>query len=80
MSRVKILLWQDEPSNPDGYPPLWPSQVFALAEEDPAPEVPWLEMTDAEYDAYREAHQPDMDAWQADWNAAHPPVIPGDNI
>lgn len=77
--RLQVLLWQDESANPDGYPALWPAQVYELLEEESAL-APWIEMSDTEYDAYKEAHQSEFDAWYDAWNAAHPPQVPGDDI
>lgn len=64
--------------NPEGLPGAWPAEVIELGEGTDLPEGPWTLMTVAEYEAYREQHQAEYDAW-VEANTV-PPSIPGDDI
>lgn len=61
---VKVLLFKDASSNPDGLPTDWPAQVVQVKEGEKVA-APWVEMTKNEYESYRKRLQPKYDAWQA---------------
>lgn len=66
---LKVLLYKDAPSNPDGLPDNWPAVANPLGEgEQVSP--PWLEMTPEAYAAHRGTYQAEYDAWAAGVEAA----------
>lgn len=70
--RLAVLLYGDT-ANEDGLPAAWPCQVLPLTEEAPAPQAPWIEMTEESLEQYRADHQAEYDAWVESLN---PPQTP----
>lgn len=62
MSNVAVLLHADA-DNPLGVPAMWPASVRPLAANEVV-QYPEIEMTIAQYEAYRAEHQAEYDAWE----------------
>lgn len=67
---LKVLLWANVDSNPDGVPDVWPAAVNASMQSEEV-QAPWVKMTVAEYEAYKATHQVAYDAWAATPDSAH---------
>ena len=52
--KLNVLFYSDAP-NPRSLPADWPAEVREVADNAPAPALPWVEMTLNQYTAYRAA-------------------------
>ena len=61
--KLAVSFWRDQ-DNPHNIPPEWPARVMELYKDDKIPRG-FVEMSEDEYNRYREQHQPKYDRWYA---------------
>lgn len=64
---LDVLLYGAIPvgKKPDGIPDAWPAQVMERKSSKDPVTPGWVRMTGAQYDAYRDLHQAEYDAWKS---------------
>jgi hypothetical protein len=62
--KLNVLTYEHK-ANSQSLPAAWPAEVREVADDAPPPAAPWIQMTVAEYHAYRAQHKHLYAAWEA---------------